>query len=265
MILLKKGLSDGVGDGGSVGALQQSLAECGYEIDQSELTVGYFGESTDKAVRDFQASHLGTKGKPLSVDGLVGADTQWALKNPSGTPRGRAAVDGWRCEPSKIREAVRRVIVTAVNELGVAETKGQRNRGPRVDVYTKPRLGIPWCAAFASFCFEKGCDGGSPFGRIDSSWGLYEWAERKGRVIYTNHPDCKPVVERKEILEGDIFLILRGSRADKENRRGHTGIICYVGQADKFCTIAGNESDCVRGGIRTRAGVSAIIRPVPLI
>lgn len=251
------------GDAKEISALHQALVEAGYEITTSELQTGHFGDSTEAQVRAFQASHLGPKNQPLDEDGIVGQNTWWALHNPSGQKRGRATVDGWRCEPSSIREAVRRVINAAVDELGVAETPGQRNRGPRVDVYTNPYLGTPWCAWLASWCFEKGIEGGSPFGRIGSSWGLYEWAEKKGRVVYANHPDLPAVTG--EILPGDIALILRGSRADKENRRGHTMIVCHVMQAEKFCTIAGNESDQVRGGIRTRSGISAIIRPVPLV
>lgn len=250
-----------------VGALHQVLIEAGYNVDQGELISGLYGESTQKQVRDFQASHIGPRGRPLGEDGVVGPDTLWALKNPSAVSV-RATVPGWKCDldhDPKVRTIVRPVLFAARELLGVAETPGKPNRGPKIDAFTQPQLGSPWCLWFLSHIFNLGCPLGSPFGRIGSAWGMYEWAERNKRVVYASHPDL-PKVDCKysDLLPGDIFLILRGERADRENRRGHGSIICNVDTEPQFSCLGGNESDMVRGSLRTLAGAGAIVRPLPV-
>lgn len=59
-----------IGSAGSeVKELQSILADLGYSIEESEHTDGYFGESTDAAVRRFQTL------TNLEVDGMVGRNT----------------------------------------------------------------------------------------------------------------------------------------------------------------------------------------------
>ena len=44
---------------------------------------GVFDENTEAAVKQFQRTHCGPDGRPLKVDGIVGTDTWWALRNES--------------------------------------------------------------------------------------------------------------------------------------------------------------------------------------
>ncbi len=244
MDLIRKNMT-----GVAVGRVQQVLIEAGYEISAIELGATLFGDSTYAAVRAFQASHLGSDGHPLGEDGVVGAETWYALTHP-GQAGVRYTVPGWRCEPSQIREAVRRVVEIAAGEIGVHEDPDGSNDGRRIRAYTAPDfIGSPWCALFASWAFQQGAEEGSPFGRVASTWGLYEWAQARGRVLG----------EAALPQAGDVFVILRGER------RGHTGIVCGVTDDGRLCTIEGNASNAVRGCLRGRSAVSAVLRPVPLV
>ncbi len=249
MDLIRKGMS-----GVSVGRLQQILVEANYAISSIETQQFAFGDSTYDALKAFQASHLGPSGHPLSEDGVVGAETWYALQHP-GHEGGDYTLPEWRCELSQVREQVRRVLEVAVGEIGIHEIPDGSNDSPRIRTYTAPDfIGSPWCALFASYCFSM-LDGGSPFGRIAATWALYEWAQKNNRVLSAAASPSP----------GDVFLILRGDQYDSVNRRGHTGIICGVLDDGRLASIEGNASNAVRGGIRNRHDVSAIIRPVPLI
>ena len=61
--------------GPDVGTLQQILNDLGYNI---KIDSNY-GESTTKAVKDFQMTHVDNSGAPLVVDGIVGEKTWRAL------------------------------------------------------------------------------------------------------------------------------------------------------------------------------------------
>jgi len=235
-----------------VGSIQQALVEAGENVSADELASGVFGPSTELAVRDFQARHVDANGHALGEDGIVGPGTMWALLHPNGGgPGARFTAPGWRCEPSEAREAVRRVLEVAVGELvlGVTEQPDGSNRGPRVDVYTAPDLGIPWCAAFVSYCFARGVDAGSPFGRILSALKMRDWAAANSRLL--------GIAALPQ--PGDVFIILRG------DLHGHVGLIVGNTPDGRMLTIEGNAGNAVRGLIRARASVTAIARPIPLI
>lgn len=238
-------------DGLAVGRVQQALLEAGYDVPNDERIAVHFGSGTYDAVRAFQVSHLGPSGVPLTEDGIVGDQTWWALQHPGGHTN--YTVPGWRYDLSIVRAEVRPALETAVGEIGTCEQPDGSNDGPRIRLYTAPDfIGSPWCALFASWCFAK-LDGGSPFGRIAATWAIYDWAVAKGRIVGaadTPQP-------------GDIFLILRGSRNDP-GRRGHTMIVCTDLGGGLFATIEGNASNAVRGCVRQKLSVSAVVRPVPL-
>ena len=236
----------------AVGRVQQALSEAGYAIPSTENTLQQFGAGTYAAVRAFQTSHLGPDGKPLSVDGVVGPKTWWALQHPGGTDAFIA--DGWHFDASMVRDAVKPALVAAAAQISVHEDPDGSNDGPLVRQFTAPGfIGDPWCCLFASWAFAH-LIGGSPFGRIASTWALYEWAQAHGLVL---PPAAIPQA-------GDVFVVLHGERTDP-NHRGHTGMLCGGDMGgNNFPTIAGNESNAVRGGIRNRDAVSAILRVVPL-
>lgn len=247
MILVRKGDT-----GLAVGRVQQALVEAGYAVPQSENAQQTFGDGTYDAVRSFQASHLGPSGHPLVEDGIVGDETWWSLQHPGGGAGYTAS--GWLYVPAQARAEVRPALDAAYGQLGVHEDPDGSNDGPLVRTFTDPGfIGSPWCALFASWAFAQ-LPGGSPFGRIAGTWALYEWAQARGLVVAAGDA----------LLPGDLFVILRGERTDP-NHRGHTGIVCADLGGGHFATIAGNESNAVRGGLRTRDGVSAILRPVPVI
>jgi hypothetical protein len=241
------------GDTGlAVGRVQQALSEAGYAIPPSENTAQLFDVGTLDAVRAFQASHLGPDSKPLVTDGVVGDKTWWALQHPGGADAFIA--DGWKFDASTVRDAVKPALVAAAAQISVHEDPDGSNDGPLVRQFTMPGfIGDPWCALFTSWAFTH-LIGGSPFGRIASTWALYEWADAHGLIL--------PAAAIPQA--GDIFVVLHGVRTDP-NHRGHTGMLCGgdLGGGN-FPTIAGNESNAVRGGIRQRDAVSAILRVVPL-
>jgi hypothetical protein len=242
--VLRRGMS-----GVDVGMAQQLLVECGYSLPHTELVGFIFGDGTFNAVRNFQASHVGPTGKALEEDGVIGAQTWYALQHPGHD--NRFIVSGWRCEPSKARQELQLVLTSAVGEIGAYEEPDGSNDGPKIRKFTSPNfIGSPWCALFVSWCYSKVFTG-SPFGRIASTWGLYEWARFHRRLVAENAPP-EP---------GDVFVILRGSEHDS-NRRGHTGLIVSVLDDGMLCTVAGNESNAIRGNIRSRGAFSAILRPL---
>ena len=238
----------------AVGRIQQALIEAGYTVPQTESMASVFGEGTYEAIRAFQASHLGPGGHPLTEDGIVGDDTWFALKHPGLAGSARYIAPTWRCEPLQERIAVRSVLALAVGEIGVFEDPDGSNDGPRIRQYTAPNfIGDSWCALFASWCFEHGCDGGSPFKQIAGTWSLYEWALSNNKLIGIDKP----------ILAGDIGVILRGARNDPK-RRGHTVIFSYCKDLHNLSTIEGNASNAVRGVVSPRERFSAVIRPIPV-
>lgn len=246
MTLVRKGDT-----GLAVGRVQQALVEAGYSVPVTENSQQVFGDGTYDSVRAFQASHLGPAGKSLGEDGVVGEETWWALQHPGG---GLAyTTPGWLYNPGDARPEVRPALDAAYLKIGVHEEPDGSNDGPAVRMFTDPGfIGSPWCALFASWAFAQ-LPGGSPFGRIAGTWALYEWAEAKGLLVPASAP----------VLPGDIGVILRGERKDP-NHRGHVMPICADLGNGRLATIAGNESNSVRGGVRDRSALSAILRPVPV-
>ncbi len=90
-------------------------------------------------LKEFQRSHVDPLGKPLSIDGVLGPKTQWALDLFSCSPRRRA------------------IVARAQSALGISEEPPGSNRGPRIDEWLQRchvSTGQHWCAAFASWCLE---------------------------------------------------------------------------------------------------------------
>jgi hypothetical protein len=235
----------------AVGRVQQALVEAGYSVPTVENTKQFFGDGTYASVRAFQASHLGPMGKPLGEDGIVGDETWWALQHPGGTVSYTA--QGWLYNPNDARDEVRPALDAAYSKIGVREDPDGSNDGAQVRLFTEPGfVRSPWCALFASWAFAQ-LPGGSPFGRIAGTWALYNWAKDHSLLVPSSVP----------VLPGDIGVILRGE-ANDPNHRGHVLPICADLGNGRLATIAGNESNAVRGGIRDRAALSAILRPIPL-
>jgi hypothetical protein len=233
--------------GAEVGELHQQLIEAGYSIDAAEASAQSFGPSTRHAVEDFQARHVDSMSRALAVDGIVGPSTRWALAHPGGHRDLNAfAVPGWNARMMEEAPPVRRVMAVAVAELGVREVPDGSNGGPRVDLYLAPQSGLPWCAAFVCWCWERAGDG-RPFPRRLGVYSLYEDFKAAGRLLPAG---VAPAA-------GDVFLILRG------NGHGHCGLVASVTDDGlSVCTIEGNSANAVRGLIRPLSSITAIARPL---
>lgn len=238
-----------VGDAGpEVAAAQQLLIEAGYPILQRETDPQRFGPSTESAVYGFQSAHVDLQGHALARDGIVGPATSWALQHPSAGGTQGFTAPGWRSDLSQEPEEVRQVLATAIGEIGTVEQPDGSNRGKRVDLYTQPDYGVPWCAAFVSWCWAKR-EGGSPFGRILSVHQLAAWGLANGRIVTEPRP-------------GDIWCIFRDAQ------HGHAGLVVLsmpgeLARLGFISTVEGNSGNAVRGLIRPVASIARFVRPLP--
>lgn len=230
-------------EGFDVGRLQQALLEDGEAIDAIELDASSFGASTDAAVREFQARHLGPDGHVLEIDGDVGPATLWALDNAGYTIPGLGyVVPGWRSEGDDP------TVSAARSDVGKREDPDGSNDGP--DLKKFHTLGRPWCALALSEWYREGAvaNGGvsGPWGVFAAAMQVLGWARGAKRVLDAS----------EKARPGDCFAIVR------EDGHGHAGLVCSNEDAQGgFFTIEGNASNAVRGCRRTRAGVTAVIRP----
>lgn len=249
MMILRKGDSSPL-----VGAVQQQLLEAGFAIPLG-VEDNVYGDATYRAILAFQAGHVGPDGHPLAEDGVCGPNTMWSLAHGGTEINGSYTAKGWHCTPSQVREAVRPVVEAAVGEIGNFEFPDRSNGGPTIDKYGQRQRA--WCAFFLSWLFNR-LPSGSPFGVIGSAWGLYDWAVAHGRVLEAG---AVP-------LPGDVFVLLREKDPVTNERHGHTGLVVSTEISDtglQFSSVDGNASNAVRGLVRRRDAVSAILRPVPLV
>ena len=160
---------------------------------------------TPDDLREFQRAHTGVFGQPLVVDGILGPQTQWALDLFSCSPRRRATV------------------ARAQAAVGVTEDPPGSNRGHRIDEWLQRchvSTGLPWCAAFASWCLETVAIAG---------------AQAIGRHF--------PAVDSP--LPGDLMWFSTAAST------GHCGIVLGLGPHEVM-TVEGNCADAVRVVRRAR-------------
>lgn len=160
---------------------------------------------TSEDLREFQRAHVDVFDRPLSVDGTLGPLTQWALDLFSCSPRRRA------------------VVARAQSALGVSEDPPGSNRGVRVDEWLQRchvSTGLPWCAAFASWCLDTVAIAG---------------AQALGAHF--------PAVDSP--LPGDVMWFATGAG------KGHCGVVVGLG-SHEVMSIEGNCHDAVRCVRRAR-------------
>lgn len=198
--LLKKG-----SNGESVQQIQSAL----------HITVdGIFGPQTERAVKQYQATHEDAYGHPLVIDGQVGALTWFSLFGGSFNYQ----VDS---------EFVKVLLKIASSQEGVKETGN--NSGHQVNEYLQSiglGPGYEWCMAFVYWCFEQAAKKlfrDNPALKNGSCSAVYRWAKKKGKLVSIPKP-------------GDIFLVRGGSTGHL-----HTGIVTGVG-AGYIETIEGNTN-----------------------
>lgn len=263
--ILKKGSK-----GGAVMEVIDLLANQGFYSDTSNFLAAKFNVGVEDAVIYFQQTHLGRDGKPLQVDGIVGPETMWALKHPTG-----------KAQKSNLNPLIPRGItgerLTVLNVAVAEHAKGIRerpngsNRSKEIDKYFPKwwldkhgssrhlAKGLPWCCYFVSWVFKEAL-GAYPTGRIEGSCSRFAQKAME-------HPD--QWVSRDAVLEstirmiypGDIFMILHPKKPGKA-QTGHTGIVLRVNEEEtKINTIEGNCGNRVKCGLRDISDITGFIDP----
>lgn len=215
--------------------LQNLLSASGY-FRSATPAHGIFEDVTHEEVELFQLQHQGPDGRPLTVDGIVGEHTWWALRNASGDPQRShlAAVipDGI----SDIRRTLLEVIL-AEHAKDVREVPDGSNRGPHIDRYwgNTGVIGLPWCCAFVSWALHDTL-GHYPVGGRHHLGVQVMWRAARQAGLGTREP--KP---------GDLFIqIMAGGK-------GHTGFVIGVTPAgDAIYTCEGNVGNRLKVGRRQR-------------
>ena len=226
--------------------LQRLLLSNGYGAGyHSPLFVtGFFGDNTEDQVEMFQLQHIGSDGEQLDSDGIVGAQTWWALENPSGASQKNnithsdfSAIAGL----TAIRASLIALLLEE-HEKDVCETPDGSNQSRDIDQYwgeLKIR-GRPWCCAYVSWAlFETLSD--HPIGGVHNIGviRMSRTAVRAGFEVMMPKP-------------GDIFV------QEKRRGKGHTGFVIGVSRDGQ--SIYTNEGNC---GNRLKIGrrkISTITR-----
>lgn len=196
-----------------------------------------FGPKTKGAVDYFQSTHMGPSGLPLDVDGRVGTDTWWALRNATGAPQ-RSGLDGNKI-PSGIGEGRTAILKVALAQHGIKEIPNGSNRGSRprggVDKFTpawsrRGWKGPAWCCFSLFWCVKQALGRYVLSRHHGSCHKAAKEAKAKGLWI-PNKPGAVPV-------PGMAFVMLRPGGT------GHTGLVYRVSRDGKTInTAAGNEGN----------------------
>jgi Rv2525c-like, glycoside hydrolase-like domain/Putative peptidoglycan binding domain/CHAP domain len=211
-----------------VKALQARLNDLGF----GPLVVdGDFVEATENAVFHFQARNSSPDGKPLEIDGEVGALTWAALFGPGGVFSTQAL------DPiASMRDLV---IDIAASQIGVVEQPRGSNRGPEVDVFIRTtglnpaEDSFPWCVCFLYWVFEqaakvKGTENPLPkTAGVIALWNLGRHTE--AQVVRKSEATAQTVEP------GMIFHL------DLGGGKGHAGLVIEV-RGDRIITIEGNTN-----------------------
>jgi len=228
---------------GNTGTLVQELQSILNELDYAVPVNSVFDAQTEQAVKDFQSSHLDKHEQPLTVDGVVGALTWWALENPR--PRVASGVIEYdKLPPSEYGESPlgRAALRIAINELkaGAGEVGGN-NKGPWVQKYMEPAGlpdGYPWCAAFVSWCFLQAVGGNRkdmPFKYSAGARDVFNQLKSKGWSFSGD--------SEKQPMPGDVVCWWRTSLASVN---GHIGFVHHCKDGFLY-TIEGNKAANVAG------------------
>ena len=201
---------------------------------------GFFGNNTEEAVKVFQARFTDNDGRPLEMDGEVGAITWAALF-------GAETVSSQEIAPSKL---MAKALKIAVSQIGIREKPLGSNRGKEVEEYLLSvglGGGNPWCMAFIYWCFEEAVNSSRIHNPLfKTGHVLTHWIEA-GRRNTPRISHLQAINNPALIQPGMIFIIDTGSPGGA----GHTGLVEKV-IGGKLITIEGNTND---GGVREGIGV----------
>jgi len=202
---------------------------------------GVFEKETEGAVKVFQARFPDVTGRPLVVDGKVGAITWGALF-------GAAAVPSVTTPPSALTRAA---LAEARAQIGVMENPLGSNRGPEVDEYVRavglnPTGKFAWCVAFTHFCYLKAAASlGVPNPHIKTAGVIDHWNKAKAKAKVGRITHAAAIANPALVTPGSLFII------DTGGGHGHTGMVVEVADG-RLVTIEGNTNP---GGSANGIGV----------
>ncbi len=206
----------------------------------------------EQAVIYFQQTHLNQRGKPCGVDGKVGPETWWALRNASGEAQ-RSHLDAGPI-PRGVGDDRHALLEIALGEHGIREIPDGSNRSTRpkggVDKYLpawakkEDGKGAPWCCFFVSWVTRE-------------AFGTYPLGQREGACR-----NMKPLARDRAMwrpkagygpVPGDAFLMLHEKKGSAP-QTGHIGFVHRVSKdGGSFNTIEGNCGNRVKLGRRAIA------------
>lgn len=213
------------------------------------LLDGDFGLKTQKAVMQFQSTHVDNAGRSLLPDGVVGGLTWEAIcrvVNGNASPNSLTYdIEGkinewWKKMPDPSFGGSARglaALAIAINEAKIgAKEIGGNNSGKFVKKYLNGKAdeGASWCAAFVSWCLKE--SGEMPFKYNLGARDFLRLAKNAGYEVTNNLVDRKP-------LPGDIIVWWREA---VNSWKGHTGFVHHV-EGGVIFTIEGNKTSRVEG------------------
>jgi len=244
-------------NGDVVTYLQEILAQQGfyrYDVD------GFFGDRTHRCVKDFQATHLGFDKKALEVDGIVGPNTWFSLRNPSGhlqdefqnkaTYESSTDVSGLlSLIPCAQNTIPWRILSTAFGEFGVHEVPDGSNWGDGVEKYGG-QPGWAWCCLYGWWVLKQVL-GKNAFGTRHAS--CYNAMKAAISAGYWTPIDAKK--NFNYAVPGDAFIMQYGGG------KGHFGFIAQIDYTGSIFTVEGNIGNSVGFKIRDiKAPIVGFIR-----
>ena len=231
-------------DTDAVKLIQQRLQELGFTEPGPSGPIplsadGGFGTNTFDAVELFQMRHTDLDGRPLIVDGRVGAASWGALFGRDTVPASPVEADS---------DLAKKVLEIAASQVGKLEQPLGSNAGPEVDAYLAS-VGLDsgnfWCMAFVFWCFREAAKSlpvknpAIKTGLVLDAWNR---ARSGGLVTLTTE---QALHDPSKINPGMVFIMSTGAGS------GHTGIVVAV-RGSVLETIEGNTND---GGSRNGIGV----------
>lgn len=206
-----------------------------------------FDATMQSAVKLFQSRSVDSDGKPLKVDGVIGAITWAALFGDDKVPAVSTTGDA----------LLARVLAIAAGEEArqVREVPPGSNKGPDVEGYLRSvglGGGHSWCAAFVYWCFEKAAaDLGRANPVFKTAGCLAHWngAPGKGAQRVTS---SRAQADPGLLQPGMVFIMDHGGGF------GHTGLVESVA-GGMITTLEGNSN---LNGSREGVGVFRLTRKI---
>jgi hypothetical protein len=165
-------------------------------------------------------------------------------------------------------------LARAALAAGVREAPPGSNRGPEVDAYLRGCvrrgrplgvLGVPWCAAFASWCIWRAAYGEEAATRaIVWTWRSHVGSPQRPAIGWRAAVSelCADALgtgrwqdwdEGARPEPGDVLVMGRQGQDPRHGGEGHAAIVDEAAEGGGFYAIGGNESDAVRRTLRGAA------------